>query len=37
VHVNAGADGSAMHAGQAAAPFTLDVQEGLTYQFEAKT
>ena len=37
VHVNAGPDGSAAHAGQAAAPFTLDVQEGLTYQFEAKT
>ena len=37
VHVNAGPDGSATHAGQAAAPFTLDVQEGLTYQFEAKT
>jgi hypothetical protein len=37
VHINAGVDGSVEHAGQHAAPFTLDVHEGLTYHFESKT
>lgn len=37
VHVNAGSDGSAEHAGQLAAPFTVEVHEGLVYQFESKT
>lgn len=37
LHVNAGPGGSASHAGQHAAPFTLDLQEGITYHFEAKT
>jgi hypothetical protein len=37
VHVNAGIDGSAEHAGQFADPFKLDVQEGLIYHFESKT
>ena len=37
VHVNAGIDGSAEHAGQLAAPFTVEVHEGVVYQFESKT
>ena len=37
VHVNAGIDGSAEHAGQLASPFTVEVHEGLVYQFESKT
>ena len=37
VHVNAGPEGSAQHVGQYAAPFTLNVREGIAYQFEAKT
>jgi hypothetical protein len=37
VHLNNGPEGSASHAGQQADPFTLDVHEGITYAFEAKT
>ena len=37
VHVNAGPEGSALHAGQHTAPFTLNVREGLAYHFTAKT
>jgi hypothetical protein len=37
VHVDAGPDGSAQHAGQHAAPFTLNVREGIAYHFAAKT
>ena len=37
IHVNDGIDGSADHAGQLAAPFSLDVYAGLTYHFESKT
>jgi hypothetical protein len=37
MHVNAGSDGSAEHAGQVADPFKLAVQEGLIYHFESKT
>lgn len=37
MHVNAGPDGSEQHAGQHAAPFTLNVREGIAYHFEAKT
>ena len=37
VHMNQGVDGSSDHAGQLAAPFTLEVSEGLTYHFESKT
>ncbi len=37
VHINAGSEGSAEHAGQHAHPFTLEVHEGITYVFEAKT
>ena len=36
-HVNAGPEGSEQHAGQHAAPFTLNVWEGLAYHFTAKT
>jgi hypothetical protein len=32
-----GAGSSATHSGQHAAPFTLDVQAGMTYHFVAKT
>jgi hypothetical protein len=32
-----GPGSSAMHRGQHAAPFTLEVQEGTTYHFVAKT
>jgi hypothetical protein len=37
MHINAGIDGSAEHDGELAYPFTLDVQEGMVYQFESKT
>ena len=37
MHVNAGSDGSAEHTGQLAAPFTVEVHEGVMYQFESKT
>jgi hypothetical protein len=37
VYVATGADSSATHSGQPAAPFTLDVQAGMTYHFVAKT
>jgi hypothetical protein len=37
VHLNAGPEGSASHAGQEADPFVLEVHEGVTYEFEAKT
>lgn len=37
VHLNDGPEGSAAHAGQQADPFTLEVHEGVTYEFEAKT
>ena len=37
MHLNAGVDGSADHAGQLAAPFPLDVHAGLAYHFESKT
>lgn len=37
MHLNAGVDGSADHAGQHAAPFILDAHAGITYQFESKT
>ena len=37
VHLNDGPEGSAAHAGQQADPFTLEVHEGITYAFEAKT
>jgi hypothetical protein len=37
MHLNAGVDGSADHAGQHAAPFTLDAHAGITYIFESKT
>ena len=37
VHLNDGPEGSASHAGQTAAPFNLEVHEGITYEFEAKT
>ena len=36
-HLNAGSDGSAAHDGQLAAPFTLDVREGMVYVLESKT
>ena len=37
IHVNDGPEGSADHAGQLAAPFTLETHAGITYEFEAKT
>jgi hypothetical protein len=37
VHRNDGPEGSAAHDGQTAEPFTLEVHEGVTYDFEAKT
>jgi hypothetical protein len=37
MHLNAGVDGSADHAAQIAAPYTLDVHAGITYHFESKT
>ena len=37
MHLNAGVDGSADHAGQHAAPFILDTDAGITYHFESKT
>jgi hypothetical protein len=37
VHLNDGPEGSASHAGQTAEPFILEVHEGVTYEFEAKT
>jgi hypothetical protein len=37
VHLNTGPEGSTAHAGQQADPFTLEVHEGVTYAFEAKT
>lgn len=36
-YVAASAGGSRLHDGQHAAPFTLDVQAGVTYRFVAKT
>jgi hypothetical protein len=37
VHLNNGPEGSAAHAGQKTEPFVLEVHEGVTYEFEAKT